>query len=117
MIEFNRRRLLRGMLGGSAVTVGLPLLEPGGRMLAMKGERAASEIEEHRRAMSSLGVVDVKVMECGVNYLSPSVTVVVAVRGSQTAGGRQASGPSPAQKAGSQDRRPPRPHGSTRRTK
>jgi 16S rRNA (guanine527-N7)-methyltransferase len=94
-----------------------PLLRPGGRMLAMKGERATAEIEEHRRAMSSMGATDVKVMECGVNYLSPPVTVVVAVRGSQTAGGRHASGPSPAQKAGSQDRRPSRPHGSTRRTK
>ena len=61
----------------------LPLLGPGGRMLAMKGERAAAEVTEHRRVMNSLGATDVKVMECGVNYLTPPVTVVVAVRGSQ----------------------------------
>ena len=60
-----------------------PLLRPGGRMLAMKGERAAAEVEEHRRAMKSLGAVDVRVMECGVDYLTPPATVVVAVRSSQ----------------------------------
>ncbi|MCW2514587.1 MAG: Ribosomal small subunit methyltransferase [Mycobacterium sp.] len=86
----------------------LPLLRPGGRMLAMKGERAAAEIEEHRRAMSSLGAVDVKVMECGVNYLTPPVTVVEAVRGS---GAPQRRVPR------NQDRRSPRPNGSTRRSK
>ena len=37
--------------------------------------------------MSSLGAVDVKVMECGVNYLAPPVTVVVAIRGSHPKGG------------------------------
>ncbi|MDP9167039.1 MAG: 16S rRNA (guanine(527)-N(7))-methyltransferase RsmG [Actinomycetota bacterium] len=91
----------------------LPLLRPGGRMLAMKGERASAEIEEHRRAMSSLGAVDVKVMECGVNYLAPPAIVVVATRGS---GGRPNGLPRrPAGKA--QDRRPPRPDGPTRRSK
>jgi 16S rRNA (guanine527-N7)-methyltransferase len=95
----------------------LPMLRPGGRMLAMKGERAASEIEEHRRVLSSLGAVDVKVMECGVNYLTPPVTVVEAVRGSRPAGGRRASGPPEQKLSGSQDRRSPRPDGSTRRSK
>ena len=33
----------------------LPLLRPGGRMLAIKGERASDEIREHRRVMTSLG--------------------------------------------------------------
>ena len=91
----------------------LPLLRPGGRMLAMKGERASAEIEEHRRAMSSLGAADVKVMECGVNYLAPPAIVVVATRGS---GGRLPGVPRrPTGKA--QDRRPSRPDGSTRRSK
>ncbi|BBZ25721.1 ribosomal RNA small subunit methyltransferase G [Mycolicibacterium madagascariense] len=95
----------------------LPLLEPGGRMLAMKGERAAAEIAEHRRVMSSLGATDVKVMECGVNYLTPPVTVVVAVRGSRSGAGRRGSRIPPAPRSQSQERRPPRPQGSTRRTK
>jgi 16S rRNA (guanine527-N7)-methyltransferase len=66
-----------------------PLLQAGGRMLAMKGERAATEVEEHRRAMKSLGAVDVRVMECGVDYLAPPATVVVAVRSSQVTDSRR----------------------------
>jgi 16S rRNA (guanine527-N7)-methyltransferase len=59
----------------------LPLLRPGGRMLAMKGERASTEISEHRRAMIALGAEGVEVVRCGVNYLRPPATVVVALRG------------------------------------
>jgi 16S rRNA (guanine527-N7)-methyltransferase len=59
----------------------LPLLRPGGRMVAMKGERAPDEISEHRRGMTALGAVDVRVVQCGANYLSPPATVVVATRG------------------------------------
>jgi 16S rRNA (guanine527-N7)-methyltransferase len=58
----------------------LPLLRPGGRMLAMKGERAAEEIEEHRRVMAKLGLVDVRVNRCGADYLEQPATVVVAQR-------------------------------------
>lgn len=59
----------------------LPLLRPGGLMLAVKGERAAEEVREHRRVMTALGAADVRVVQCGVNYLSPPATVVVARRG------------------------------------
>jgi 16S rRNA (guanine527-N7)-methyltransferase len=59
----------------------LPLLRPGGRMVAIKGERAYDEVLEHRRVMSRLGATDARVMECGVSYLSPPTTVVVASRG------------------------------------
>ncbi|WP_192886822.1 16S rRNA (guanine(527)-N(7))-methyltransferase RsmG [Mycobacterium sp. MFM001] len=58
----------------------LPLLRPGGRMLAIKGERATEEVREHRRVMTALGAANVRVVKCGVNYLSPPVTVVVAQR-------------------------------------
>jgi 16S rRNA (guanine527-N7)-methyltransferase len=61
----------------------LPLLRPGGRMVAMKGERALDEIREHRRGMTALGATDVKVVQCGANYLSPPATVVVATRGTK----------------------------------
>jgi 16S rRNA (guanine527-N7)-methyltransferase len=61
----------------------LPLLGEGGRMLAMKGERAEQEVAEHRRALSALGAVEVKVVKCGVDYLNPPVTVVVARRGAR----------------------------------
>ena len=59
----------------------LPLLRPGGRMVAIKGERAYDEVLEHRRVMTGLGATDARVMECGVSYLSPPTTVVVASRG------------------------------------
>ncbi|MEU0497183.1 16S rRNA (guanine(527)-N(7))-methyltransferase RsmG [Mycobacterium sp. NPDC006124] len=94
----------------------LPLLRTDGRMLAMKGERASVEVEEHRRALSSLGAVDIRVMECGVTYLTPPVTVVVAVKGSRPSGtGRTGV---PQRRPGrSQDRRATRPDGPTRRSK
>lgn len=58
----------------------IPLLRDGGRMLALKGERAESEIEEHRRVLASVGAVDVRVLKCGGDYLDPPATVVVARR-------------------------------------
>jgi 16S rRNA (guanine527-N7)-methyltransferase len=58
----------------------LPLLRDGGMMLALKGDRAADEVEEHRRVMRSMGAVDVGVVKCGVEYLTPPATVVVARR-------------------------------------
>lgn len=100
----------------------MPLLRPGGRMLAMKGERAQVEVDEHRRAMKSLGAVDVKVMECGVNYLSPPATVVVAVKGARPGGSRReaprGSGSiDQSRKHANQDDRSPRPNRPTRRGK
>jgi 16S rRNA (guanine527-N7)-methyltransferase len=62
----------------------MPLLRPGGRMLAIKGERAEDEIREHRRVMSSLGAVDERVVRCGADFLNPPVTVVVARRRTPT---------------------------------
>jgi 16S rRNA (guanine527-N7)-methyltransferase len=58
----------------------MPLIRPGGRMLAIKGDRAEDEVEQHRRVMPSLGAVGVRVVRCGVDYLDPPATVVVAHR-------------------------------------
>ena len=58
----------------------LPLLREGGRLLAIKGERAPDELREHRRVLTKLGAVDARVVECGVSLLSPPTTVVVARR-------------------------------------
>jgi 16S rRNA (guanine527-N7)-methyltransferase len=68
----------------------MPLLRPGGRMVAIKGERAPEEVQEHRRVMAASGAVDVRVLACGANYLSPPATVVLAERG-QRPSGRSAS--------------------------
>jgi 16S rRNA (guanine527-N7)-methyltransferase len=61
----------------------MPLLRPGGRMVAIKGERAPDEVQEHRRVMAASGAVDVRVVTCGAKYLCPPSTVVLARRGKQ----------------------------------
>ncbi len=69
----------------------MPLLRPGGRMLAIKGERAGDEVREYRRVMERLGAVDAKVVMCGEDYLNPPATVVVARRGEPQQVHRQAA--------------------------
>ncbi|OBH62892.1 16S rRNA (guanine(527)-N(7))-methyltransferase RsmG [Mycobacterium sp. E2479] len=59
----------------------MPLLRPGGRMLALKGERASDEVEQYRRVMAASGAADVRVVTCGATYLRPPATVVSARRG------------------------------------
>jgi 16S rRNA (guanine527-N7)-methyltransferase len=71
----------------------MPLLREGGRMLAMKGERAEEEVTEHRRVLDSLGAVHAEVVKCGVDYLTPPVTVVVARRGAWTQSAKRPSRP------------------------
>ncbi|MGE2817529.1 16S rRNA (guanine(527)-N(7))-methyltransferase RsmG [Mycobacterium heidelbergense] len=61
----------------------MPLLRPGGRMVAIKGERAPDELRAHRRVMAASGAVDARVVTCGANYLRPPATVVLARRASQ----------------------------------
>lgn len=86
--------MVRSGIGGADVVVSravadlekltrwcLPLLRPGGRMLALKGDRAEAELVEHRAVMSRLGVAEVEVVRCGTSYLVPPTTVVSAVRG------------------------------------
>lgn len=70
---------------------GIPLLRPGGRMLALKGERAAAEVEEARPTMARLGAGAIEVLRCGESYLSPPTTVVVAARGQRGSAGRRRS--------------------------
>ena len=49
-----RRRLAGGGLVGQADQVEHPVAAAGGRMLAIKGERAAEEVQEHRRVMAGV---------------------------------------------------------------
>jgi 16S rRNA (guanine527-N7)-methyltransferase len=62
----------------------MPLLRQDGRMLAIKGERAPEELEQHRRVMAASGAVDARVVTCGASYLHPAATVVSARRGKRT---------------------------------
>nr|WP_238219723.1 16S rRNA (guanine(527)-N(7))-methyltransferase RsmG [Tsukamurella pulmonis] len=57
-----------------------PLLRDGGRLLALKGSRAAEEIEEHRAILTKAGLRDPEVVLCGVSVVDPATTVVRAVR-------------------------------------
>ena len=67
----------------------LPLLRPGGRMMALKGERAADEVAQCQRSMAALGAGRAEVVRCGAAYLSPATTVVVAARAASTTARRR----------------------------
>lgn len=54
----------------------LPLLEPGGTLVAMKGRSAREELEEDRRALDRLGLVDAVVVEHGGGVLDEPVLTV-----------------------------------------
>jgi 16S rRNA (guanine527-N7)-methyltransferase len=73
-------------------TWSMPLLRPDGRMVAIKGERAADEVQAYRRVMAASGAVDVRVVTCGANYLRPPATVVLARRAKQSRHGSARTG-------------------------
>jgi len=90
----------------------LPLLRAGGRMLALKGERADAEVVERGLAMVRLGARGVEVVRCGSGYLSPPATVVAAVRGdtvsaTQKASNQKASTRTKARRSRAPERRKP----------
>lgn len=60
-----------------------PLLRPGGRMMALKGERAMDEVTAASKALAALGATEVQVVKCGGTSTEsgPAATVVVATRG------------------------------------
>lgn len=87
-------RAVRNIVGGADAVVSravaaldrltkwsMPLLKEDGLMIAIKGERAPDEVQEHRRVMESMGAADVRVVRCGVNILEQPTTAVVARRG------------------------------------
>lgn len=57
----------------------LPLLKPGGSLLAIKGEGAHSEVIADRKQLAGLGATDVDVETYGVGVVDPP-TIVVRVR-------------------------------------
>jgi 16S rRNA (guanine527-N7)-methyltransferase len=58
----------------------LPLLSPGGQLLAMKGRSAQEEIDEHRTVVTAMGATDLALVECGSAVLDEPVRVVSARR-------------------------------------
>jgi 16S rRNA (guanine527-N7)-methyltransferase len=59
----------------------LPLLESGGRLLALKGASAEAELTEHSAELARLGGQDAAVMVCGAGVVEQPTTVVRVVRG------------------------------------
>lgn len=58
------------------VPMTLPLLAPGGQLLAMKGDSAADELAAARPALARWGPQAADVLTCGADVLDPPTTVV-----------------------------------------
>lgn len=58
----------------------LPLLRPGGRLLAVKGATADSEVAQHAATVRRYGGTDVGVVRCGVGVLADPTSVVTVTR-------------------------------------
>jgi 16S rRNA (guanine527-N7)-methyltransferase len=61
------------------ITWALPLLRPGGELLALKGERAAAELEEARPVLKRFGVRRSELLQVGHGKVDPPTTVVRVV--------------------------------------
>ena len=61
----------------------LPLLAPGGTLLALKGIRAAAEVAEHRAALHRLGATEVQVRQVGIDAPAEPTWVVTVRRGAR----------------------------------
>ncbi|WP_242908644.1 16S rRNA (guanine(527)-N(7))-methyltransferase RsmG [Actinomadura terrae] len=57
----------------------LPLLRPGGELLALKGERAAAELEEARPVLKRFGVQTTELLQVGRGMVDPPTTLVRVV--------------------------------------
>ena len=55
---------------------GLPLLEPGGELLAIKGRSAEDEVARTSRAVRRAGGIDTEIMSLAADLLGDAVTVV-----------------------------------------
>lgn len=66
----------------------LPLVVPGGRLLALKGRSAAEELEAAGPALDRLGARGRSIVECGAGLVEDPTTVVVVEAGEVPASGR-----------------------------
>ncbi|WP_285780114.1 16S rRNA (guanine(527)-N(7))-methyltransferase RsmG [Microtetraspora sp. NBRC 13810] len=73
------------------LTWALPLLREGGELLAMKGERAAAELEEAREQLTAGGARTAELVSVGRGKVEPPATLVRVVAGRSPARAPQAS--------------------------
>ena len=66
----------------------LPLLPPGGRLLAIKGSKAEGELAEAWPALQRLGCQGGSVRECGGSIIDPPTRVVEVIAGSAPSSGK-----------------------------
>ena len=66
----------------------LPLLRPGGTLLAVKGETAEDELAAAGPALRRAGAQSARVVRCGVGTVDPPSTVVAVTRGTVRATAR-----------------------------
>lgn len=59
----------------------MPLLESGGRLLAIKGSSASDEVARNRRVLGRYGATEVAIRRCGAGVVDPETTVVDIERG------------------------------------
>lgn len=84
----------------------VPLLRPGGQLLALKGERAAGELEEATPVLHKLGVRTTELLQVGQGKVDPPTTIVrVVAEGARAASGTTGA---PPQRAKEQARPPGR---------
>jgi 16S rRNA (guanine527-N7)-methyltransferase len=58
----------------------VPLVKPGGELLALKGRSAAEELQASATVLERLGVLSVEIVECGAGVVESTTTVVRAVK-------------------------------------
>jgi 16S rRNA (guanine527-N7)-methyltransferase len=54
----------------------LPLLKPGGSLVALKGSKAAEEIEAAKKLQKKLGIASFEIQICGEKFLAEPTSVV-----------------------------------------
>lgn len=67
----------------------LPLVRPGGRMLALKGVHVNDELMRDDRLVRAAGAATVEVRECGAKMVDVPTTVVIATRSSGDVAGNR----------------------------
>jgi len=87
----------------------LPLLRPGGQLLALKGRSAEEEVARTQRAVTAAGGVGTEVISVGEDLVDPPVTVVRVTAASARSGPAATSSPQPPARRGRRPRPTRRP--------